>query len=54
MKGKGKDNAPKAMGKPIPALDKPMKGHEKYRGDAHPMSPVCKQGEPAVWDKRAK
>lgn len=35
-------------------LDKPMKAKEHYKGDAHPMSPVCKKGEPSVWDKRSK
>lgn len=46
---------PKKADKPMKGgLDKPMKGKENYKGDAHPMSPVCKQGEPSVWDKRSK
>lgn len=35
-------------------LDKPAKAEEKYKGDAHPMSPITKKPHECVWDKRSK
>lgn len=33
---------------------KGKKGPEKYPKGAHELSPVCRQGEFSVWDKRSK
>lgn len=46
---KGKESKKSKSG-----LSKPAKAKESYKGDAHPMSPVSKQGQSSVWDKRAK